>query len=322
MYKLAICLPVLNGEKTLEKAIKSILPVLSDKICLIISDNASNDRTEIIARQYMCHSMHIFINVEPTTSQFEQNFIRCAEIAHKLGCEFVSYMGHDDCLLPSYRDFTAWLIGTVAADKVDYIFINSARYTLNEEYIGDVVTLAEGHFAWTKNYIVEKIGLNVAFTPTLCFSTKYLLGADKTYLGSGWFYLELIYKTSGHRMKVYNQVCTRFYEGSTLNMNGKFFELIQSLLAVTSRLDFVDRHVGQVLRNHILTRDILKSCYTQKIYGYQLQLKDIWRGVWFCRYSIFYGILFIVGIMIPRFVYLVFYYLKKFLKEKHRNSRI
>ena len=50
---ISIGLPVYNGEKYISEAIDSILNQSFDDFELIISDNASTDRTEEIALQYV-----------------------------------------------------------------------------------------------------------------------------------------------------------------------------------------------------------------------------------------------------------------------------
>ena len=50
--KISIGLPVYNGEKSIEKSIVAIQSQTYQNFKLIISDNASTDRTEKICRPY------------------------------------------------------------------------------------------------------------------------------------------------------------------------------------------------------------------------------------------------------------------------------
>jgi len=50
--KVTIGMPVYNGAKTIEKAINSLLSQTFKDFNLIISDNASNDETESICREF------------------------------------------------------------------------------------------------------------------------------------------------------------------------------------------------------------------------------------------------------------------------------
>jgi glycosyltransferase involved in cell wall biosynthesis len=52
MPKVNIGLPVYNGQRYLETAIESILAQTYPNFQLVISDNASSDRTEEICRRY------------------------------------------------------------------------------------------------------------------------------------------------------------------------------------------------------------------------------------------------------------------------------
>ena len=50
--KLSIGLPVFNGEKFLHKCLSSLLEQSYEDFEIIISDNASTDKTEIICQEY------------------------------------------------------------------------------------------------------------------------------------------------------------------------------------------------------------------------------------------------------------------------------
>ena len=51
--RVSVGLPVFNGERFLEEALSALLAQTFQDLELIISDNASTDRTEAICRQYV-----------------------------------------------------------------------------------------------------------------------------------------------------------------------------------------------------------------------------------------------------------------------------
>ncbi len=63
--RVSIGLPVYNGEKYLEEALDSILAQTYKDFEIIISDNASNDKTQDICLKY---ARHIRLNT-PTLTQ-------------------------------------------------------------------------------------------------------------------------------------------------------------------------------------------------------------------------------------------------------------
>lgn len=60
LFKIAVGMPVYNGEPYLEQAIRSVLRQTFDDFQLIISDNASTDRTGEVCRDYALKDQRIF----------------------------------------------------------------------------------------------------------------------------------------------------------------------------------------------------------------------------------------------------------------------
>ncbi len=95
--KLSVGLPVWNGERFLEGALHSILEQSFGDFELIISDNASTDRTAEI-----CHSFddsRIVYHHQPENRGAAWNFNRVFELANG---EFFKWTAHDDLLAPNY----------------------------------------------------------------------------------------------------------------------------------------------------------------------------------------------------------------------------
>lgn len=97
----SIGLPVFNGEQFLRQSLDSILLQTYVKFELIISDNASTDRTESICRHYAERDPRIQYHRQPRNRGVTWNFRQVALLAHG---EYFLWMAHDDYLAPEYVD--------------------------------------------------------------------------------------------------------------------------------------------------------------------------------------------------------------------------
>lgn len=97
--KVTIGLPVYNGENYLSEAIESILNQTFPDFELIISDNASSDRTEEICRHYKKKDNRIRYYRAKTNLGAALNYNRTFELARG---EYFKWSAHDDVLEPEY----------------------------------------------------------------------------------------------------------------------------------------------------------------------------------------------------------------------------
>jgi glycosyltransferase involved in cell wall biosynthesis len=97
--RVSIGLPVYNGERFLEEALKSLLTQTYTDFELIISDNASTDGTEKICRKYAAtdHRVRYFRNVE--NLGVGRNFNRVFELATG---DFFKWASADDLCKPEH----------------------------------------------------------------------------------------------------------------------------------------------------------------------------------------------------------------------------
>lgn len=95
----SIGLPVFNGEAYLPAAIDSILAQEYTDFELIISDNASQDRTESIGREYAARDRRIRYHRSPVNEGAARNFNRVFEMA---GGRYFKWAAHDDLCLPGF----------------------------------------------------------------------------------------------------------------------------------------------------------------------------------------------------------------------------
>ena len=97
----SIGLPVYNGEAYLRQALDSILAQTFGEFELIISDNASNDRTEMICREYAAIDTRIRYHRQTRNRGVTWNFRQVVLLSSG---KYFLWTSHDDLLAPSYVD--------------------------------------------------------------------------------------------------------------------------------------------------------------------------------------------------------------------------
>jgi glycosyltransferase involved in cell wall biosynthesis len=107
---LTIALPVFNGGATLGDVVGSVLAQTCSDFELVISDNASSDDTEDVARRFAREDARVRYHRHATNVGLLRNFTAAAGLAHGT---WVRWIGDDDHLEP---DFVAEVLTAVAAD--------------------------------------------------------------------------------------------------------------------------------------------------------------------------------------------------------------
>lgn len=97
--RVAIGLPVFNGDNYLEAAIDSILAQDFDDFELVIADNASTDGTEEIARAAAATDRRVRYDRSPVNRGATWNYNRLVELTES---EFFKWSAHDDLLAPRF----------------------------------------------------------------------------------------------------------------------------------------------------------------------------------------------------------------------------
>lgn len=101
MPRVSIGMPVFNGEAYLELALQSLLRQTFDDFELLISDNASTDRTSDICQDYASHDRRIRYERAPENLGAAGNYNRVFE--RSCG-EFFKWAAHDDLCAPTYLE--------------------------------------------------------------------------------------------------------------------------------------------------------------------------------------------------------------------------
>jgi glycosyltransferase involved in cell wall biosynthesis len=97
--QISIGMPVYNGEKYLDQAIASILSQTYADFELIISDNASTDRTREICRHYADHDSRIRYQCNPRNIGAAKNFNL---VFKRASGSYFKWMAHDDAIAPEF----------------------------------------------------------------------------------------------------------------------------------------------------------------------------------------------------------------------------
>jgi glycosyltransferase involved in cell wall biosynthesis len=123
--RLSIGLPVYNGEKFLKEAIDSLLAQTFEDFELIISDNASTDKTEEICRAYAVKDKRICYYRNEKNIGSACNFNRVFELSSG---EYFKWAAHDDLHAP---DFLMKCIEVLDQDPT-LILCHSKTYFIDE----------------------------------------------------------------------------------------------------------------------------------------------------------------------------------------------
>jgi glycosyltransferase involved in cell wall biosynthesis len=95
----SIGLPTRNGESYLDEAIRSVLAQDYGRVELVISDNASDDGTEEICREFARSDSRVRYHRQSQNIGLVPNFNAVSQLA---AGTYLKWMGDDDWLTPSY----------------------------------------------------------------------------------------------------------------------------------------------------------------------------------------------------------------------------
>lgn len=99
--KVSLGLPVYNGEAFLVETLASLLVQTFTDFELIISDNASTDRTEMICREYAAADPRVIYHRNQSNIGAAANYNRTFELARG---EYFKWAAHDDLIAPTYLE--------------------------------------------------------------------------------------------------------------------------------------------------------------------------------------------------------------------------
>ncbi len=126
MRRLSIGLPVYNGEKFIKQAIDSILDQTFENFELIISDNASTDKTEEICRAYAAQDERIRYYRNEKNIGCACNFNRVFELSRG---EYFKWAAYDDLHAPDFIEKCVDFLD----NNPNFILCHSLTYFIDEQ---------------------------------------------------------------------------------------------------------------------------------------------------------------------------------------------
>lgn len=99
--RVAVGIPVYNGEKHVALAIESVLNQSYKDLVLIISDNASTDGTERICREFAARDPRVIYHRNEKNLGASPNYNKVFALSHP-DTEYFQWLAHDDLLAPQY----------------------------------------------------------------------------------------------------------------------------------------------------------------------------------------------------------------------------
>ena len=109
MPKISICLPVYNSEPFLEQALNSVLNQTFQDFEVIISDNASTDKTYEIATHYTKIDQRIFYFKNSYNIGVLPNYNQCLKY---ITGDYIYFFGSDDIMLPKNLELKASILNS------------------------------------------------------------------------------------------------------------------------------------------------------------------------------------------------------------------
>jgi glycosyltransferase involved in cell wall biosynthesis len=122
---------VCNGENFIDAALNSIVSQTFRDFELIISDNASTDRTEAICRQYAARDPRVTYIRQPHNLGAAPNY---NFVFHQSRGEYFKWAAHDDVLHPHFLEKTVEVLD--AHSEVGLVFTKARRIDERGEAVG------------------------------------------------------------------------------------------------------------------------------------------------------------------------------------------
>jgi abequosyltransferase len=192
--KLSIAIPTYNGAKYIREALESIVSQLDDiheEIEIVVSDNASTDRTPEIIGEYQ--NEYSFIRYFRNDANFgaDKNFDLA--VRHSIG-KYVWLFSDDDKMLPGAIKKVLDVIKNHSG--LAAIFVNWSNYStdLKRCNIGRTINIQKDIFFKTADDFLSVVKLNAIFVSSniVCRSLWKQTNLE-SYIGSNWIHYVTFY---------------------------------------------------------------------------------------------------------------------------------
>lgn len=233
---LTIGIPTYNGGSTINSALGSIVSQLQDNVEIVVSDNASNDKTQQIVMSYLTRypSIKYFRNDKNVGG--EEN----TKLVFKRACgNFVWLLGDDDKIK---RGGIKKVLDVLNENPtVAHIFVNLSIWNrdfsicTNENFL----SIKNDMILNDKDEYLDLLGQNAAFTPTQVINRKLWLEIkNNIFDNTGWMSLfNLFYLLPGRSAYIVAEPFALFADGSlNCHQQGAFLNQIFALIRLFNYL--------------------------------------------------------------------------------------
>jgi glycosyltransferase involved in cell wall biosynthesis len=167
--RVSIGMPVYNGENFIKEALDSIIAQSFEDFELIISDNASNDSTEEICREYAVQDRRLCYYRNEQNIGAARNFNRVFELS---GGEYFKWFAHDDVCAP---EFLAKCVRVLDSDE-SVVLCHAKTREINE--YGDLLNLPFSRAEQTNSFDIKQRFRDILLNCQCCFEVFGLIRAE------------------------------------------------------------------------------------------------------------------------------------------------
>jgi glycosyltransferase involved in cell wall biosynthesis len=314
--QLTIGIPVYNGSETISATLDSIIQQLDDNIEILVSDNASTDKTQeivkIYASEYAC--IKYFRN--------DINVGGCKNLNllfERANGDFVWILGDDDRIKAGGVKKVLEVISK--HPELAFIFVNLSIWNRDFSvcYNDCFLKIEKDRIYQDANEYFDLIRQNAAFTPTQVINRRLWLELNSDLFNdTGWktlFYLFLL--LPGRKAYIIAKPYALFADGSTRHhKDGAFYYQIFDLIRLFN-------YLPKVGYNEKLCKNMIKSVlynlpitiYSSKLNGLKINRMLLFRSIkMYGKYSYFWLFclpIFFIPSNILWFIHNIYIYLKK-----------
>jgi len=316
---ISICIPIYNGEYTIEGTLKSILNDLSgneDKIEIIISDNCSTDNTLNILSNYIKKYDFIKYFINESNLGFDRNIDKIINLA---STDYVWFVGDDDEL---DKGSIAKVVDVIKNNEnLKSICINYSIYDrIKEKYISEkVIGIDQDILFKHPNDFLSKLGYYPNFVSSLIINkSNYKSDLYKKHYDSQWFHYFVLYdiiKDGKSYFISHPFVINKGYEANgpnSANKAGVSVKIFLRLLNYIFNLD--EKYYEESTKNKIINNSVFflaKKVSSARRLGLTLNKEIIKKLFQLFKNNIYLYLLIFPIYFLPKFIHSLIYKIYK-----------
>ena len=161
--KVSVVIPTYNREKTLPRAVESVINQTYTNWELIIVDDASKDNTEKLVKKYLSEKIKYFKNPENKQKSYSRNY----GIKQARG-EFIAFLDSDDEWLPEKLEEQINVVG----DEYDGCFTGAYKFEIDKkvartpkiqdslmiDVLKNNISISIGSTGFVRKTLLDKVG--------------------------------------------------------------------------------------------------------------------------------------------------------------------